>query len=389
MIEPGGTIGILGGGQLGRMSTQAARSMGYRIWILEEGDSSPAGQAADGQISGSYKDPRALEALAQHCDVVTLEFENIPSESLEALEERLPIRPGRALLEISQHREKEKNFLNRNGFPTTRFAPIHDPETLALTLAEWKRPAILKTATFGYDGKGQVRIESPHKAESAWRAIGEQDAILEEVVDFIGEFSAIVARNPRGDVRAYPLFENSHRHHILDYTFSEAAIDERLEAEGRQLAGNLAEQIGLEGILCIELFLTADHRWLVNELAPRPHNSGHGTIEGHLTSQFEQHIRAVADLPLGDTDRLRPGLMINLLGDLWHPSPPNWSALLRDPAVKLHLYDKGEPRRGRKMGHLHLLGPDRDDLCTRGNRLRCQLGLPPIGERATPAKDRR
>lgn len=378
MIGPGGTIGILGGGQLGRMSTQAARSLGYRIWILEQGASSPAGQAADGQVEGSYEDPRALEALTQHCDVVTIEFENIPSVSLEVLEQRLPVRPGRTLLEISQHREREKTFLNRHGFPTTRFAPIHDAAALAQTLEAWKCPAILKTSSFGYDGKGQVRVGEPGEANSAWETIGGQDAILEEVVQFTGEYSAIVARNPSGEVKVFPLFENTHRNHILDYTFSVAAIDQRLEIAGRQLAGNLAEQIGLEGVLCIELFLTEDGRWLVNELAPRPHNSGHGTIEGHVTSQFEQHIRAVTGLPLGDTDRLRPSLMINLLGDLWRPSPPDWARILRDPAVKLHLYDKGEPRRGRKMGHLTLLGSDREELQKRGNHLRQQLGLPPI-----------
>ncbi len=379
MIEPGSTIGIIGGGQLGRMSAMAARQMGYLSWVLEQGETSPAGQVADGQISRSYEDPDALHGLITLADVITYEFENIPADPLlDCADCGVPFRPDPSILALSQNREREKVGLNARGYPTARFEIIEDACSLRRIMEAWRTEAVLKTCVFGYDGKGQVKVSSPAESREAWEELGSQRAILEEWVDYVAEYSVIVARNPKGQCVSYPLFENIHRNHTLDATISPANLDKALAEEARRMGEDLARDLKLEGVLCIELFLTRDSKWLINEIAPRPHNSGHCTIEANQTSQFEQHIRAIADLPLGETSPRGQAMMINLLGDLWDAAPPPWEKLLEIPEAKLHLYGKPQPKPGRKMGHLTLLCDTRSSLIERGLKVREILSLPPL-----------
>jgi 5-(carboxyamino)imidazole ribonucleotide synthase len=352
VILPGNTIGIFGGGQLGRMIAIAAKRMGYRVVVLDPTPDCPAGQVADDEITAPYTDVAAARDLARRCAVVTAEFENVPAETLEAIEPMVPVRPSSRVLRIAQNRIAEKTFLAEHGFPVPNFRPVRSHEELLRAISEIGCPAVLKTATGGYDGKGQVRIEHPDEAERAWERLGKVDCVLEEFVPLEREVSVIVARNLRGEEVVYPVAENTHANHILDTSVMPARIPPELARQAQELARAIAEALGVVGLLCVEMFMAQDGRLLVNELAPRPHNSGHQTFDAAVTSQFEQLVRAICNLPLGSTELYRPAAIANLLGDLWEGGEPNWAKALELPEVKLHLYGKTEPRPGRKMGHL-------------------------------------
>jgi 5-(carboxyamino)imidazole ribonucleotide synthase len=354
-ILPGATVGVLGTGQLGRMFAIAARRMGYRVHAFSPDRDTPTGQVADREVTAAYEDLDALRAFARGVQVVTFEFENVPAASVEAVGELVPVRPSGFVLHTAQHRAREKTFLAKAGLPVTPFALIDSEADLAAAVARLGCPAVLKTASFGYDGKGQAKVASASEALAAWDKLNRQPCVLEAFIEFDREVSVIAARGLDGAIAHYGVIENVHRHHILDVSVSPANVTEDVEREAVRIASATLEALDLVGLLCVEMFLTRDGRLLINELAPRPHNSGHLTFDAHVTSQFEQQLRAVCGLPLGSTDRLRPAAMSNLLGDVWRDGEPDWSAALRFPGVKLHLYGKTDPRPGRKMGHLTAL----------------------------------
>jgi 5-(carboxyamino)imidazole ribonucleotide synthase len=360
-ITPGATIGVLGSGQLGRMFAIAARRLGYRVHTFSPDQDSPTGQVADHEVTASYDDLAAVAAFARDVAAVTFEFENVPSRTVEALGGTV-VRPSGHVLHVTQHRVREKQFLVGADIPVAPFAVVQDAADLESGMARLGTPAILKTASFGYDGKGQVRIADPQAAASAWAAIGSQPAVLEGVVDFACEVSVVVARGIDGAVVDYGAIENSHRHHILDVSVWPARVSEETARKAVTLARRACEALDVVGVLCVEMFVTPEGEVIVNELAPRPHNSGHLTIDAHVTCQFEQQLRSVCGLPLGTTEaRARAAAMANLLGDEWARGEPDWAAALALPGVKLHLYGKVEARPGRKMGHLTATAPTPDD----------------------------
>lgn len=354
-ILPGATIGVLGSGQLGRMFALAARQLGYRVHVYSPDVDSPAGQVADVEVAAAYDDLEAIRAFASRVDVVTFEFENVPAATAEAAAEFAPVRPSGMVLHVAQQRAREKGYLADNGFPVTPFAWIRDEPDLEAGFRLVGAPAVLKTASFGYDGKGQVKVGSLEETLAAWEQMGRVEAVLERFITFEMEVSTIVARGLEGWVTSYPLIENTHARHILDTSVMPADVTPRVERRAAEIARGLAETLDLVGVLCVEYFLTSDGELLINELAPRPHNSGHLTIDACVTSQFEQQLRAVCGLPPGSTELLRPAAMANLLGDLWTNGEPDWAAACLLPGVSLHLYGKTDPRPGRKMGHLTAL----------------------------------
>lgn len=356
VIQPGGTLGVLGGGQLGRMFAIAARRMGYRVHTLSPGVDTPTGQVADLEIDADYDDLDAITAFARGVDVITFEFENVSTAAADTAAAIVPVRPSGHALHITQQRAREKAFLALKGFPVTPFAPAATLDECLAAIERVGLPAILKTASFGYDGKGQHRVASAADAERVWALVGHQPAIVERVVDFTLEFSIVAARGLDGAFVHYDAIENSHRHHILDVSVMPARMPAAAVAEAVQVTRAIMEELAYVGVLCVEFFLATDQRVLVNEIAPRPHNSGHLTIDACVTSQFEQQVRAMCGLPLGATTQLRPAAMVNLLGDVWAAGPPRWDAALAVPNVALHLYGKTDPRPGRKMGHLTALG---------------------------------
>lgn len=350
---PGATIGVFGSGQLGRMLALVARRMGYHIHTFSPEQGSPTGQVADVEICAPYVDLAAVRKFVQGVDVVTFEFENVATDVARiAEEEGVPVRPGGWVLHTTQNRLREKHFLAEAGLPVTPFAAVHSLDELQAALVRLGYPAVLKTAAFGYDGKGQAKIMQADAAAPAWRAIGEQPAVLEAFVPFDRELSVVAARGVDGSFAHYGVIENRHHNHILDLSLAPAPVAPRVVNDAIAIAHTIVTKLAVVGVLCVELFLTRDERLLVNELAPRPHNSGHLTIEAAITSQFEQQLRAVCGLPLGATTLLRPAAMTNLLGDLWALGEPNWAAACTLPNVKLHLYGKWTARPGRKMGHL-------------------------------------
>jgi 5-(carboxyamino)imidazole ribonucleotide synthase len=354
-ILPGSTIGVLGSGQLGRMFAIAARRMGYRVHTLSPETDTPTGQVADLEITAAYDDLDQVRAFVRGVDVVTFEFENIPATTVDAAAEHVPVHPSAFVLHTAQHRLREKTFLARGGFPVTPFRPVRSHADLLAAIRDLGLPAVLKTAGFGYDGKGQSKITMFDEAESALEALAGQEAVLEAFVDFEHEVSVVAARGVDGAFRHYGIIENSHQHHILDVSMAPAAVAPKIAQEAVAIARSLLDILDVVGVLCVEFFLTRDGKLLVNELAPRPHNSGHFTVDACVTSQFEQQLRAVCGLPLGSTEQLRPAAMANLLGDLWQQGEPDWAAACAFPEVKLHLYGKLVPRPGRKMGHLTAL----------------------------------
>ncbi len=361
LFPPAG-IGVFGSGQLGRMLALAARAMGFRIHTFSPEQDSPTGQIADREVCAPYADLDAVRNFVRRVDVVTFEFENVAAAVAQvAAEEGVPVRPGGHVLHTTQQRLREKGFLARAGLPVTPFAAINTEAALLAAIQQIGAPAVLKTAAFGYDGKGQARIDDPAQALAAWDAIGRQEAILEGFVDFEREVSVVAARGVDGAFAHWGVIENMHRNHILDVSVAPAAVEPRIAADAVELAHAVLTQLDVVGVLCVEMFLDRRGRLLINELAPRPHNSGHLTIEAAVTSQFEQQARAVCGLPLGSTELLRPAAMANLLGDVWEHGEPNWAAALAMPGVKLHLYGKKEARAGRKMGHLTALAGTIED----------------------------
>ncbi|HEV2800142.1 MAG TPA: 5-(carboxyamino)imidazole ribonucleotide synthase [Pyrinomonadaceae bacterium] len=360
-LLPGATIGVLGSGQLGRMFAMAARRMGYLVHTFSPETDTPTGQVADVEVTAAYEDLDAVRAFASRVEVVTFEFENVPAATVEAIEGLVPVRPNGAVLYTTQHRLREKTFLERAGFPVTPFRRISTRAELDAALVELGCPAVLKTAGFGYDGKGQRLIKSIDESAEAFQTLGGQEAILEAFVDFEREVSVVCARGADGQTAHFGVVENSHERHILDCTVAPARVSTQVARQATEIAESLLVQLDVVGVLCVEFFLTRAGQLFVNELAPRPHNSGHFSIDACATSQFEQQVRAVCGLALGSTEQLRPAAMANLLGDLWQEGEPNWRAACAVPNVKLHLYGKHEARRGRKMGHLTALAPTTDE----------------------------
>lgn len=359
-ILPGAALGVLGSGQLGRMFAIAARWMGYRVHVLSPDDDTPTGQVADVEIRADYEDVDQIARFARSVSVVTFEFENVPLIAAETAAKFAPVRPAGSVLFTSQNRLREKTALRDSGLPVTPFEPIHSLTDLQRAVASRGTPAVLKTAAWGYDGKGQAVVRQPDEARTAWQSLRSEEAILEAWIDFACEVSVVAARGIDGEFVAYPVLENAHRNHILDVTVCPARVPETIQREAVEIARSVLETLGVVGVLCVEFFVTKDGRLLINETAPRPHNSGHLTIDAHRTCQFEQQVRAVCGLPLGDVTQWRPAAMANLLGDLWSPQVPAWKSVLAGPEIKLHLYGKKEARPGRKMGHLTALADSVD-----------------------------
>ncbi|MGD1878347.1 MAG: 5-(carboxyamino)imidazole ribonucleotide synthase [Kiloniellaceae bacterium] len=351
-LAPGATIGILGSGQLGRMAALAAARLGYRCHVYGPEEGAPANQVSDAATVAAYDDIAALTRFAKAVDAVTFEFENIPLATVEVLEKLAPLRPSAAVLSICQHRLREKEFCNGVSVPTTDYRAAEDVDSLRRAVEAIGRPCILKSAELGYDGKGQVRITAETDLEEAWAAMrghaAQATGIVEAIVPFRVEISVIVARSADGSIGTYVPVENRHKNHILDETIAPANLPAELSDRAEAIARHLAKEMGLIGLLAVEMFVTHDNKVLVNEMAPRPHNSGHWTIDACVTSQFEQFIRAVAGLPLGSTERLCDAVMKNLLGN----EVDDWLKILGDPGNKLHLYGKATAKPGRKMGHV-------------------------------------
>ncbi|MEM1222811.1 MAG: 5-(carboxyamino)imidazole ribonucleotide synthase [Verrucomicrobiota bacterium] len=359
MIPPGSTIGVLGGGQLGRMLILAGREMGYRFHVFEPKGPCAAGMVADLEINAHYNDETALEEFAAGVDIITLEFENIPIEVVNRLSKLKPLMPGSKALHVCQHRQREKDFLEANKLPCAPFKYADSPDSLKTAVKAIGFPCVIKTAAFGYDGKGQIRLNS--ETEADYEAIWEDfrlasRVVVEKWIHHAGEFSVVCARNAAGELNTFPVAENIHINHILHASIVPARMSQEVKEHAKSLAREVAKLLDVVGLIAVEFFLDDQGSLIINEMAPRPHNSGHFSIDGCVTSQFDQHLRAVCGLPFGSTELLRPTVMVNLLGEVWKDGPPDWSQLLADPNVKLHLYDKGEPKPGRKMGHFNLLG---------------------------------
>jgi 5-(carboxyamino)imidazole ribonucleotide synthase len=329
-----------------------ARKLGYRVHTFSPDTDTPTGQVADIETSASYSDIDAVRDFARAVDVITFEFENVPSATVEAAAESTPVHPRGDILHTTQNRLREKTFLSANGFPVAEFRPIRLLDDLQRGVQQMGTPSVLKTAGFGYDGKGQSKIREIGEIEPAFAALEGIDGVLESFVDFAKEISVVCARAQDGGFVHYGVIENEHRNHILDVSFAPAFVSESVFSEAIEIARNIAEKLDYVGTLCVEFFLTKEEKLLVNELAPRPHNSGHLTFDACVTSQFEQQLRAVCGLPLGSTEFYRPAAMANLLGDVWENGEPDWASAIKEPSVKLHLYGKSEPRPGRKMGHI-------------------------------------
>lgn len=365
VILPDQTIGMVGGGQLGRMFAMAAAAMGYRVVVFCGKADEPAAQVASAVVTGSLADPNAIDHFASQCDVITLEFENIPAETIARCGRHAPTYPAASVLATAQDRLIEKSTLRDAGMPVTPFADVHDGESLKQVGETLDWPLIVKTARSGYDGKGQYRIEGPEDVDRVpWTDC--DSWIAEACISFDRELSAIVARSVRGQCSCFPIFENDHRNHVLDVSSIPAIISDSTADRIQHVATQAANTLGVVGLLCVEFFVRGDEV-LINEVAPRPHNSGHLTIEACETSQFAQHVRAVCGLPLGSTAmRTGSAAMVNLLGDLWADGiSPRWDHALRDPSIALHLYGKAEAKPGRKMGHMTMTGDDRDEVVQR------------------------
>ena len=407
MILPGKTIGVLGGGQLGRMFAQAAQSLGYRVHVYEPQAGCPAGAVANREVNASYEDAGALLEFARGVDVVTYEFENIPAAALAGIAAVVPLHPRADVLHTTQNRQREKAWLRANGFPHVAYAEALDGD-IAAAVGQVGLPCVVKTADFGYDGKGQMKLTTAADLEQAVAIFRGRRCVVEAWCEFTCELSVIVARSSAGETRAFPVAENIHTHHILDFSIVPARVTAEVAVRAEALAEQIAAKLGVVGLLAVELFLTTACELVVNELAPRPHNSGHWSLDGCETSQFEQHVRAVCGLPLGGVAVREPTVMVNILGDAWYapaadevdqagagavgegaganeaargdtkgagerPRFPNWSAVLAEPRAKLHLYGKSEPRRARKMGHFTVRAADVETALARARELKARL----------------
>lgn len=351
MILPGATLGMLGGGQLGRMFTVAARTMGYRVMVLDPDPLSPAGQFADTHLCADYQDAQALAQMAQTCAAITTEFENVPADTLRNLAAHCPVKPSAEAVEIAQNRVAEKSWLRQHGFATAPFAVISNADDLADASAAVGFPSVLKVSRFGYDGKGQVRVADLAQAQAAFASMGGEVCVLEKMLTLECELSVVLGRNESGEVALYPVSENIHEAGILDISIVPARVTDALAAQARETALAIAHRLDYCGVMAVEFFVVNGGQLTVNEIAPRPHNSGHYTLDACLSSQFEMQVRTLCNLPLGATAQHTPAVMVNLLGDVWGDSQPNWAALLQHPQAKLHLYGKQSARPGRKMGH--------------------------------------
>jgi 5-(carboxyamino)imidazole ribonucleotide synthase len=378
VIGPGKAIGILGGGQLGRMLAHAAQDLGYRTHVYEQFTPSPAGSVADSETVAPFDDAAELEAFAGSVDVVTYEFENIPAGPLEAIETLVGLHPAPDVLRICQDRWREKAWLKENGFPHARYVEALDGD-ISPAAAQVGLPCVVKTADFGYDGKGQMKIANGDDLARAAAIFRGRRCVVEQWVTFEREISVICARNEAGETRPFPASENIHCNHILDVSIVPARIEPEVEARAREMAVRVADKLGVVGLVAVEMFLAPGGALIVNELAPRPHNSGHWSIDACETSQFGQHVRAICGLPLGPTGVRAPVVMVNILGDAWkgqdgtEGDEPDWSAILSEPRARLHLYGKPEPRPGRKMGHFTVQGAEIEETLALALALKARL----------------
>jgi 5-(carboxyamino)imidazole ribonucleotide synthase len=392
-LAPGAWLGLLGGGQLGRMFCMAAQSLGYRVCVLEPAADSPAAAVADRHLQAAYDDAAALDALAVLCSAATTEFENVPAPSLERLSRRIPVYPGASAVAIAQDRVAEKAFIAQCGIPVAPYRVIRHREDL-LEVPETLFPAILKAARLGYDGKGQVRVANRDEALAAFgrpglqgesAGLGGVPCVLEQRLALAREVSVVVARAHDGSTQAYPVSENEHRGGILALSIVPARVSEAIARQATEATRQIAQALDYVGVLCVEFFVLQDGRLVANEMAPRPHNSGHFSIDACVSSQFEQQARILAGLPLGSTRLMNPAVMVNLLGDVWEaaqtlaadPSAqPDWSGVLQYPGAKLHLYGKAEARVGRKMGHITVLDPELDEALRVAKAIERLLHIP-------------
>ena len=376
-LAPGATLGVFGGGQLGRMFGIAARRMGYRFAVYCPDANGPASAVADFEVCAAYDDVEAVERFARQVDAVTFEFENVSVVTAEAAGRHVPVRPAGTLLETTQDRLREKRALQRLGLPVAPFAAVETTADLEAAAAAVPGPGVLKTASWGYDGKGQRRVASADELPAVWAELGSPRAVLEGWIGFEREISIVGARGVDGSISLYDPSENAHENHILDVSSFPAPVGDATLRAAREIATIVLQGLEVVGVVCVELFCLPSGELIVNELAPRPHNSGHATIDGHATCQFEQQVRTLCGLPLGSTELEAEAVaMANLLGDLWDAAPdgePRWSAALSEPGIRLHLYGKAEPRPGRKMGHLVARGASREDAIERAKRARAAL----------------
>ena len=376
-------VGVMGGGQLGRMLSLDARRMGLKVLAWTGGDRSGAASTADELLDDSFESQTALEKFCYKVNVATVEFENLPAKTLQNVEKRIPLYPNSRTISICQHREKEKQFLSKNGFNCVKFKIAHDIDTFKDGIKALEYHAIVKTAEFGYDGKGQIKISKPLTEEeisNIWKTFEGGRVVIEELISLKAELSVLVVRNVNGEIKTYDPAENIHRDHILDVSIVPARLPQPILEEAENVALEIADQFNYIGVLAVEFFLSSDGRLLVNEMAPRPHNSGHHTINACITSQFENQARAITGLPLGSTKLTSPAVMMNLLGDLWvdEKTPPDWRTILKEKNSSLHLYDKGLARKGRKMGHATLTSNNINETVGILNLFRNNFNLPNI-----------
>ena len=373
LVVPGAMLGLLGGGQLGRMFTKAAQYLGYQVTVLDPAPESPAGRVADHFICADYADHRALLELSAHCEAITTEFENIPAESLRELAETCVVSPDAHSVSVAQNRISEKKFLVENNFSVVPFAIIDDTDGSVKVPYTDLLPGILKVSQFGYDGKGQRRVNSEAELEAAIDDLNREICVLERLMPLSCEISVIVARGSDGELTSFPVSENQHVNGILNISIVPARISGELAQQAKDIATKIAEKLNYQGVLCVEFFVLEDGQLLINEVAPRPHNSGHYSIDACFTSQFEQQVRVLCGLPLGNTDMHSAAVMVNLLGDLWQQGEPDWSHVLQQSSTKLHLYGKSEARPDRKMGHFTVLGETTHIALSKAIEIKCHL----------------
>ncbi|MEO7085738.1 MAG: 5-(carboxyamino)imidazole ribonucleotide synthase [Gemmatimonadaceae bacterium] len=374
-IPPGSTIGILGGGQLGRMTAMAARTLGYNVHVLDPSATCAASGVVDRVVAAAFDDADAAEELARHCDVVTLEIEHIGVAALDAVAKHAPVRPSPAIVGVVQDRSVQKAWLAQHGFPNGPYRDVRNADDLAAAARDLDS-LFVKSCRGGYDGRGQARVSDPSQVADAWRSLGERPSVAEQALDLEAELSVMVARSPSGETRVYPPALNVHENQILAWSVIPAPLPPTVMKEAEAIAVGIAEQFSLEGLMAVEMFLLRDGKLLVNELAPRPHNSFHETEVACGTSQFEQLVRAACDLPLGDPRVLRPGAIVNLFGDLWLSGPPDFAPALAKPGIRLHLYGKSGARAGRKMGHISATGDSADDALARARTAAAAIRVP-------------
>ncbi len=374
IILPPAMLGMLGGGQLGRFFVIAAHEMGYRVTVLDPDKNSPAGKIADVHLCAAYDDVAALKTMVETCQAITTEFENVPASTLETLAQKRTVRPSAKAVSIAQHRVLEKQFIRDAGIPVAPFVVVNAASDLPVD-GEAIYPAILKVARFGYDGKGQARVANQAQAQAAFEAFKGEQCVLEKMLSLDYEVSVVLARDAQGNVAAYPLAENSHLNGILDVSIVPARAPKAIQDHARQLAIKIAEKLEYVGVLAVEFFVS-NGELLANEMAPRPHNSGHYTIDANVTNQFEQQLRALVGLPLGDSRLHSQAVMVNILGDIWkNGAEPAWDKIFARAELKLHLYGKHEPRPGRKMGHYTVIGADQETVIVNAIKAREELGI--------------